>query len=91
LLNLIHFIINLYYTFNIHIFRACIDTSEIGDLATCALLGEFSEDPLNNYDYITFSDRVSYSFNVYNNGDVLEIVSLGCKYLHFPFYQVIIK
>lgn len=43
-------------------------------------MGEFSEDPVNNFDYITASDRMSYSFNVYNDGDVLEIVSLGCKY-----------
>jgi len=43
-------------------------------------MGEFSEDPVNNFDYITASDRMSYSFNVYNDGNVLEIVSLGCKY-----------
>jgi len=77
-------IIYLYYIFNIHVFSACIDVSETGDLASCTLMGEYSEDPINNYDYITASDRVSYSFNVYNNGDVLEIVSLGCKYSHFP-------
>lgn len=58
-----------------------MDTSEIGDLASCKLMGEFSEDPLNNFDYITESDRMSYSFNVYDNGNRLEIVSLGCKYL----------
>ncbi|XP_060874087.1 tripeptidyl-peptidase 2-like [Metopolophium dirhodum] len=55
---------------------ACLDTSEIGDLASCKLMGEFSEDPVNNFDYITAFDRMSYSFNVYNDGDVLEIVSL---------------
>jgi len=43
-------------------------------------MGEFSEDPVNNFDYITVSDRMSYSFNVYSDGNVLEIVSLGCKY-----------
>lgn len=43
-------------------------------------MGEFSEDPANNFDYITASDRMSYSFNVYNEGNVLEIVSLGCEY-----------
>lgn len=57
-----------------------MDTSETGDLASCKLMGEFSNDPANNFDYITASDRMSYSFNVHNNGDVLEIVSLGCKY-----------
>jgi len=62
------------------VYRACLDTSETGDLASCKLMGEFSEDPINNFDYITASDRMIYSFNVYNDGDVLEIVSLGCKY-----------
>lgn len=61
-------------------FSACLDTSETGDLASCKLMGEFSVDPYNNYDYITASDRMSYSFNVHNDGNVLEIVSLGCKY-----------
>jgi len=59
---------------------ACLDTSETGDLASCKLMGEFSEDPVNNFDYITASDRMSYSFNVYNDGDVLEIVSLGSSH-----------
>lgn len=62
-----------------------MDTSEIGDLASCKLMGEFSEDPVNNFDYITASDRMSYSFNVHNDGDVLEIVSLGCKYQRLIF------
>lgn len=57
-----------------------MDTSEAGDLASCKLMGEFSKDPVNNFDYITASDHVSYSFNIYNQGNVLEIVSLGCKY-----------
>jgi len=56
-----------------------LDTSEKGDLASCKLMGEFSEDPVNNFDYITAADQMSYSFNMYNDGDVLEIVSLGCK------------
>lgn len=59
---------------------ACLDTSEIGDLASCKLMGEFSEDPVNNFDYITAADRMSYSFNVYSDGDVLEIVSLGSSH-----------
>ncbi|XP_050432154.1 tripeptidyl-peptidase 2 [Adelges cooleyi] len=59
---------------------ACLDTSEKGDLAQCKLMGEFSEDPLNNYDYITESDCMSYSFNIYNDGNLLEIVSLGSSH-----------
>ncbi|XP_050538045.1 tripeptidyl-peptidase 2 [Daktulosphaira vitifoliae] len=58
----------------------CLDTSEIGDLESCKVMGEFSEDPKNNYDYITTSDFVCYSFNVYNDGNVLEIVSLGSSH-----------
>lgn len=70
----------IYVLTKLYCFSACLDTSEKGDLASCKLMGEFSEDPVNNFDYITASDRMSYSFNVYNDGDVLEIVSLGCKY-----------
>lgn len=57
-----------------------MDTSEVGDLASCKLMGEFSEDPVNNFDYITSLVYVSYSFNVHNNGNILEIVTLCCKY-----------
>lgn len=64
-------------------YSACLDTTEIGDLASCKVMGQFSEDPLNNFDYITEADRMVYSFNVYNDGNRLEIVSLGCKYLNF--------
>lgn len=59
---------------------ACLDTSEVGDLASCKLMGEFSVDPVNNFDYITASDRMSYSFNVHNDGNILEIVSLGSSH-----------
>lgn len=62
------------------IFSACLDTSETGNLASCKLMGEFSEDPLKNFDYITASDQTSYSFNVHSDGNILEIVSIGCKY-----------
>lgn len=68
----------LYYC--IYEFSACLDTSEEGNLTSCKLMGEFSDDPINHFDYITASDRMCYSFNVHNNGDILEIVSLGCKY-----------
>jgi len=59
---------------------ACLDTSEVGDLASCKLMGEFSANPSDNYDYITVSDRMSYSFNIHNDGNVLEIVSLGSSH-----------
>lgn len=62
-----------------------MDTSEKGDLASCKVMGEFSEDPRNNYDYITASDFVCYSFNVHNDGNVLEIVSLGCEFIVLNF------
>lgn len=63
-----------------------MDTSETGDLASCKLMGEFNDDPLNNFDYITVSDRMTYSFNICDDGNVLEIVSLGCKLtLHFYY------
>lgn len=56
-----------------------MDTSETGDLASCKLMGNYSDDPLNNFDYITAADRMTYSFNIRDDGNLLEIVSLGCK------------
>lgn len=74
------YILNIYQILITQLlFRACLDTSETGNLASCKLMGEFSEDPLNNFSYITASDRMSYSFNIHNDGNVLEIVSLGCE------------
>lgn len=56
-----------------------MDTSEKGDLASCRLMGNYSNDPLNNFDFITADDRMTYSFNIRDDGNLLEIVSLGCK------------
>ncbi|GIY14820.1 tripeptidyl-peptidase 2 [Caerostris extrusa] len=55
--------------------RVVIDTSEKGDLESCKLLGVYSE----TYDYamLTPVDRLNYCVNVYEEGDLLEIVSMS--------------
>lgn len=64
-----------------------MDTSEKGDLASCRLMGNFSNDPLNNFDFITADDRMTYSFNIRDDGNLLEIVSLGCKLTVLYYYH----
>ncbi|XP_055927693.1 tripeptidyl-peptidase 2-like isoform X2 [Argiope bruennichi] len=55
--------------------RVVIDTSEKGDLENCKLLGVYSE----TYDYamLTPNDRLNYCVNIYEDGDLLEIVSMS--------------
>ncbi|GFQ83905.1 tripeptidyl-peptidase 2, partial [Trichonephila clavata] len=55
--------------------RVVIDTSEKGELEKCELLGIYSE----TYDYamLTSSDRLNYCVNVYEDGNLLEIVSMS--------------
>lgn len=55
----------------------CINTSEEGDLTKCPLLGEYSV--THEYLPLTNSDNLNFSFNVHNNGNVLELVGVCCK------------
>ncbi|GLH08749.1 Tripeptidyl-peptidase 2 [Gryllus bimaculatus] len=57
-----------------HMWKACVDTSEKGDLANCRVLGEYSK--TQDFTVLTKSDQLSYSINVYNDGNTLEIVSM---------------
>uniref|UniRef100_A0ABD2WWK7 Tripeptidyl-peptidase 2 n=1 Tax=Trichogramma kaykai TaxID=54128 RepID=A0ABD2WWK7_9HYME len=56
------------------IWRACIDTSEEGNLAAGVFLGEYSI--TKEYAPLTQEDQLNISINVYEEGNVLEIVSL---------------
>lgn len=58
---------------------ACIDTSENGDLEQCPLLGEYSI--THEYTPLTVADQLNVSINVHDEGNVLEIVGLCCKFL----------
>ena len=58
-------------------YRACIDTSELGDLSSCKLLGEYSV--TRDFASLTPSDQLNYSINVHDDGNVLEIVGMCCK------------
>lgn len=57
--------------------RACIDTSEKGDLESGVLLGEYSH--TREYKPLTKEDQLNISINVHDNGNTLEIVSVCCK------------
>ncbi|XP_067010836.2 tripeptidyl-peptidase 2 [Anabrus simplex] len=54
--------------------RACLDTSEKGDLGSCKLLGEYSK--TQEFATLTQSDQLNYSVNVHNDGNTLEVVSM---------------
>ncbi|XP_026279947.1 tripeptidyl-peptidase 2 [Frankliniella occidentalis] len=56
------------------VWRACIDTSCSGDLASCKVVGEYSK----TYDYaqLTPSDQFNYAVNVWDEGKILEIVGM---------------
>ncbi|CAH3119853.1 unnamed protein product [Pocillopora meandrina] len=55
--------------------RACVDTSESGDLASCTLLANYRE----SGQYATFGkeDLFNYSITVYEEGKILSIVANG--------------
>lgn len=66
------------------IFSVCLDTSECGDLESCNLVGEYEK----TYQYVTLTkeDLLNYSINVYNDGNLLEIVSICCKLTNVILY-----
>ncbi|CAB4017177.1 tripeptidyl-peptidase 2, partial [Paramuricea clavata] len=53
--------------------RVCVDTSETGDLANCKLLKTFRES--GEFDTFGTKDMMNYSVNVYEDGNVLSIVT----------------
>uniref|UniRef100_A0A1B6LQD6 Tripeptidyl-peptidase 2 n=1 Tax=Graphocephala atropunctata TaxID=36148 RepID=A0A1B6LQD6_9HEMI len=55
--------------------RACLDTSEKGDLESCHVLGEYSK--TRDFVSISASDQVNYSINVHDEGKILEIVGVS--------------
>lgn len=61
------------------VWRACIDTSEDGDLKNGVTLREYSL--TFEYASLTKSDQLNISINVHDDGNVLEIVGLCCKLL----------
>lgn len=59
--------------------RACIDTSEKGDLESGIHLGEYRL--THQWAPLTAVDRYNVSINVHNDGNVLEIVGMCCEYI----------
>ena len=77
--------VNIYLTVNI-LCRACVDTTERGDLGECKLLANYHEE----HEFGTFSrmDMMNYTVNIYNDGNTLEVVTNAGKcYLIYLTYQ----
>ncbi|GAB1601216.1 tripeptidyl-peptidase 2-like, partial [Argonauta hians] len=53
--------------------RACVDTTEKGQLDQCELLASFREE--RKYSRLSYADMLNFSVNIHNNGTVLEIVT----------------
>lgn len=62
----------LFYDGNV--WRACIDTSERGDLASGVFLGEYSK--THEHSHLTSLDEMTVSINVHDEGNVLEVVGM---------------
>ena len=60
-------------------YRACVDTSERGDLESCKVMATYREE----HEYSTFSDldMLNYSFNIYEEGNILEVCAVSSMYL----------
>ncbi|XP_013176640.1 PREDICTED: tripeptidyl-peptidase 2 [Papilio xuthus] len=56
------------------IWRACIDTTESGELSEGLLLGEYSV--THEHAHLTSLDEMTVSINVHDDGDVLEVVGM---------------
>ncbi|GBP73480.1 Tripeptidyl-peptidase 2 [Eumeta japonica] len=56
------------------VWRACIDTSECGDLKSGPLLGEYSV--THEHAHLTPLDEMTVSINVHNDGCILEVVGM---------------
>ncbi|XP_014663971.1 PREDICTED: tripeptidyl-peptidase 2-like [Priapulus caudatus] len=54
-------------------YRACVDTSETGDLTSCALLANYREEL--KFSTLSASGMMNYSVNIYNDGNLLEVVT----------------
>ncbi|CAG9796314.1 unnamed protein product [Diatraea saccharalis] len=57
-----------------NVWRACIDTSESGDLASGPLLGEYSI--TQEHTHLTPLDEMTISINVHDEGQTLEVVGM---------------
>lgn len=54
-----------------------MDTSEVGELESCHLLGEYAV--TREFVCLSSSDKLNYSINVHDEGNTLEVVGVCCK------------
>ncbi|XP_067127626.1 tripeptidyl-peptidase 2 [Centruroides vittatus] len=58
--------------------KAAVDVSETGDLESCTLLSSYRE--MMQYAVLTSKDMLNYSINIYDDGNLLEIVSMSTSH-----------
>lgn len=58
--------------------KAVVDTSEIGELSSCTLISTYRENM--QYAVLTSKDMLNYSVNIYDDGNLLEIVSMSTSH-----------
>ncbi|KFD63084.1 hypothetical protein M514_08018, partial [Trichuris suis] len=69
----LHWVLSKLYCFIVRfVFSACLDTSFCGELSNCKLMASYRI--RNEYATITETDMMTYSFNIHDNGMMLEIV-----------------
>ena len=76
-LNCTHHVYTFNFTSTLFCNRACVDTSEEGNLETGVFLGEYSA--TREFAPLTQEDQLNISINIHDEGNTLEIVSLCCK------------
>lgn len=63
--------------------RACLDTSYEGNLSESKLMGVYRE--THDVGTLSEADQLSYCVNIYPEDNILEIVSMCCKYMKHAF------
>lgn len=74
---------------NILCCRACLDTSFKGNFSECQVLGVYRE--TFDIGILSEADQLSYTINVHDEGNILEIVTLCSKLLELVIHHFLIN